>query len=94
MNKRYQWYLIASLALVAILVLAGCAGAAPEAAAPEAGEAAAVEEAPAAEAGEKVLIYGLSQEPETTESAYSHSDGCPRGRRVCGGGPVGHRPGR
>ena len=62
MNKRYQWLLIASLTAVVILVLAGCAGAAPEAAAPA--EDAAVAEAPAAEAGEKVLIYGLSQEPE------------------------------
>ena len=62
MNKRYQWLSIASLAAMVILVLAGCAGAAPEAAAPA--EEAAVEEAPAAETGEKTLIYGLSQEPE------------------------------
>ena len=44
MKKRYQWLLIASLTAVVILVLAGCAGVAPE-------------------AGEKVVIYGLYQDP-------------------------------
>ncbi len=80
MNKRKQWWMIASLAVVMALALAACGGA-PAAPAPAEGEAAAPaaeatvapaeEAAPAAEAaapaaaeGEKVIIYGLPQEPE------------------------------
>lgn len=76
MTKRKQWWWIASLAVVAMFALAACGGApaAPQEAAPA--EAAATEapveeaaaapaaEAPAAAEGEKVLIYGLYQEPE------------------------------
>jgi peptide/nickel transport system substrate-binding protein len=69
MSKRKQWWLVASLAVVAVMVLAACGGggapAAPaEAPAAEAPAAEEAEEAPAAAAGEKVLIYGLYQEPE------------------------------
>ena len=64
MSIPKQWWWIASLAVVAVLALAACSGApaAPQAAAPAEEEAAA--EAPAAAAGEKVIIYGLYQEPE------------------------------
>ena len=62
MSKRMQWWLVASLAVVVVLALAGCAGAPAEA--PQEAAPAAEAAAPAEEAGEKVIIYGLYQEPE------------------------------
>ena len=68
MSKRMQWWLVASIAIVAMLVFAGC-GAPASAPAEEAAEAPAEEAAeeaaaePAAE-GEQIIIYGLYQEPE------------------------------
>jgi peptide/nickel transport system substrate-binding protein len=69
MKARQHWAMIAALTVGFALALAGCTAAppaeapatAPEAAAPEAGAEAA---APEAAEGEKVIIFGIYQEPE------------------------------
>lgn len=63
MKTRLRWGVLL-LTLAALMVLAGCAGAPPaatESQPEEAGEEAA---APADEGGEKVIVFGLYQEPE------------------------------